>query len=491
MNTLVIHADQGAHTIHRNIYGHFAEHLGRGVYEGLWVGEDSPIPNTRGIRNDVVAALQRINPPVLRWPGGCFADEYHWKDGIGLRAQRPAMLNSHWGAVVENNHFGTHEFFDLCSQLGAEPYICGNVGSGTVREMQEWVEYCTIKTGTPLARERATNGRQAPWSLPYFGVGNENMGCGGMMRPEYYADEYRRYQTYIRNLSGNKVFKIACGPNGPNYHWTEVLMERAADLMDGLTLHYYAMPPWGDCKGKATEFSEEEYFRTLELCLYMDELLVRHSAIMDRYDPKKRIALIVDEWGTWWEPEPGFNPDFLFQQNTMRDALVAALSFNLFHHHGARVRMANIAQTINVLQAMILTDGPRMTVTPTYHVFEMFKSHRDSIYLPVQLTSECYEVAGKKVSALSVSASRKDGRITVSLVHTNPRSATTLTLELRGAKASAVTGRVLTGSTLHVHNTFDQPNVVQPAKFADAHLEGELLHLILPPASIVVLELTC
>lgn len=393
--------------------------------------------------------------------------------------------------MVENNHFGTHEFFDLCSLLGAEPYLCGNVGSGTVREMQEWVEYCTFKAGTPLARERAINGRQAPWSLPYFGVGNENMGCGGMMRPEYYADEYRRYQTYIRNLSGNKVFKIACGPNGPNYRWTEVMMERAADLMDGLTLHYYAMPPWGDYKGKATEFSEEEYFRTLELCLYMDELLVRHSTIMDRFDPNKRIALIVDEWGTWWEPEPGFNPDFLFQQNTMRDALVAALTFNLFHHHGARVRMANIAQTINVLQAMILTDGPRMTVTPTYHVFEMFKCHQDAIYLPVELTCESYEVAGKKVPALSVSASRKDCRITVSLVHTNPRSATALTLELRGAKASAVTGRALAGSSLNVHNTFEQPNVVQPAQFTDARLEGELLHLILPPASIVVLELTC
>jgi len=489
MNTLVIHADQGAHTIHRNIYGHFAEHLGRGVYEGLWVGEDSPIPNTRGIRNDVVAALKRISPPVLRWPGGCFADEYHWRDGIGPREKRSPMLNSHWGAVVENNHFGTHEFFDLCAQLGAEPYICGNVGSGTVREMQEWVEYCTFEAGTPLARERAANGRAAPWRLPYFGVGNENMGCGGMMRPEYYADEYRRYQTYIRNLSGNKVFKIACGPNGPNYRWTEVLMERAGDLMDGLTLHYYAMPPWGDFKGKATEFSEQEYFRTLELCLFMDELLVRHSTIMDRYDPKKRVALIVDEWGTWWEPEPGLNPDFLFQQNTMRDALVTALTLNLFHHHGARVRMANIAQTINVLQAMVLTDGPRMTVTPTYHVFEMFKPHQDATFLPVHLAGESYEVGGRKVPALSVSASRKDGRITLSIAYANPQRATALTVDLRGAKVASVAGRILAGDSLQAHNSFDQPNIVQPAAFSGASLEGERLQVTLPPASIVVIEL--
>jgi alpha-N-arabinofuranosidase len=488
MNTLVIQAGQGAHVINRNLYGHFAEHLGRGVYEGLWVGEDSPIPNTRGIRRDVVAALKRLRPPVLRWPGGCFADEYHWKDGVGSRPGRPAMLNSHWGGVVENNHFGTHEFFDLCEQIGAQPYICGNVGSGTIREMQEWVEYCTFEGGSPMANWRAANGRGTPWRLPYFGIGNENMGCGGMMRPEYYADEYRRYQTYIRNLGGNRVFKIACGPNGANYRWTEVLMERAGDLMDGLTLHYYAMPPWGDYKGKATEFGEGEYFQTLERCLFMEELLVRHGGIMDRYDPKKRVALIVDEWGTWWEPEPGLNPDFLFQQNTMRDALVAAITLNLFHHHGARVRMANIAQTVNVLQAMVLTDGPRMTVTPTYHVFEMYQCHQDATYLPVELAGTAYEVDGKSVPALSVSASRKDGKITLSVAHASPRSASDLSLELRDAKVSGVTGRILAGSSLQSHNTFDQPALVQPAPFTGMRLDHNRVQLTLPPASIVVLE---
>jgi alpha-N-arabinofuranosidase len=426
---------------------------------------------------------------VLRWPGGCFADEYHWRDGIGPREKRPAMLNSHWGAVVENNHFGTHEFFDLCEQLGAAPYICGNVGSGTVREMQEWVEYCTLKEGTPLTRERAANGRVVPWSLPYFGVGNENMGCGGMMRPEYYADEYRRYQTYVRNLSGNQVCRIACGPNGPNYRWTEVLMERAGDLMGGLALHYYAMPPWGDFKGHAVEFSEPEYFRTLELCLVMDELLSRHGAIMDRFDPKKRVALIVDEWGTWWEPEPGMNPDFLFQQNTMRDALVAALSLNLFHHHGARVRMANIAQMVNVLQAMILTDGPRMTVTPTYHVFEMFKNHQDATYLPVHLTTADYEAGDRRVPALSVSASRRENRITLSVAHVDPTRPTLLAVDLGGIKPLTVTGRILGESRLQADNTFDRPNAVQPARFGGVHLDGDRLQLNLPAASIVVLDI--
>jgi len=490
MSTVVINADRGTHTINRNIYGHFAEHLGRGVYEGLWVGEDSPIPNTRGLRNDVVAALKNLNPPVLRWPGGCFADEYHWKDGIGPRPGRPAMLNTHWGGVVENNHFGTHEFFDLCAQIGAQPYICGNVGSGTVREMQEWVEYCTFARGSPLADLRSAHGREAPWALPYFGVGNENMGCGGTMRPEYYADEYRRYQTYVRNLSGNKVFKIACGPNGANYNWTEVLMSRAAEQMDGLTLHYYAMPPWGEKKGSATQFTKEEYFQTLQLCLVMDELLLRHSAIMDRFDPGKRVALIVDEWGTWWDPEPGYNPDFLFQQNTMRDAMVTALTLNLFHHHGDRVRMANIAQTVNVLQAMVLTDGPRLALTPTYHVFEMFKGHQDARYLPLEIGCADYEMSSRKIPALSASASLKEGRIFLSLVNVDPDKEMSTKVELRGVKTGAVTGRVLRAATLQAHNTFDRPTHVRPEPFGGAKLAGGQLRVTLPPASIITLELT-
>jgi alpha-L-arabinofuranosidase len=490
MNTLTINADQGAHIINRNIYGHFAEHLGRGIYEGLWVGEDSPIPNTRGLRNDVVAALKALNPPVLRWPGGCVADEYHWKDDVGPRALRPAMLNSHWGAVVENNHFGTHEFFELCEQVGAEPYICGNLGSGTVREMQEWVEYCTFAGGSPMASWRSANGRATPWKLPYFGVGNENMGCGGMMRPEYYADEYRRYQTYIRSLNGNQVFKIACGPNGANYEWTEILMKRAGDLMDGLTLHYYAMPTWGDPKGDATKFTEEEYFKTMQRSLFMDELLTGHSKIMDRYDPKKRVALIVDEWGTWWEPAPGFNPDFLFQQNSMRDALVAAVTLNLFHHHGDRVRMANIAQTINVLQAMVLTDGPRMTLTPTYHVYEMFKCHQDGAYLPISLSCLDYKMEGHKIPALSASASRKDGRISLSLAHTDPTQNTTVEVEFRGVILKDVAGRLLHGPALQAHNTFDCPATVRPEPFTVARFHNGRMHLTLPPASIITLQVT-
>ena len=409
MNTLVINADQVGPVINRNIYGHFAEHLGRCIYEGFWVGEDSSIANTNGMRNDVVNAMKKLNPPVLRWPGGCFADEYHWKDGIGPREERPAIVNTHWGGVVENNHFGTHEFFDLCEQLGAEPYICGNVGSGTVQEMQEWVEYCTFDGESPMTNWRKENGREEPWKLTYFGVGNENWGCGGNMRPEYYADEYRRYQTYVRNLSGNKIFKIACGPNAQDYKWTDVLMERAGGFMDGLSLHYYTTAATGATKARPPVHRRRVSSR-FATHLLMDELITHHGAIMDRYDPKQRVALIVDEWGTWWDVEQGTNPGFLYQQNTMRDALVAALNFHIFHKHSDRVHMANIAQTINVLQAMILTDGARMTLTPTYHVFEMFKGHHDAVSLPLHLTSEDYAMGEQKIPALSASASLKTAK---------------------------------------------------------------------------------
>jgi alpha-N-arabinofuranosidase len=295
-NKLIIHADQANDTISRNIYGHFSEHLGRCIYEGIWVGEDSPIPNTRGIRKDVVAALKQIKVPVLRWPGGCFADEYHWKDGIGPRSQRPAMINTHWGGVVENNHFGTHEFLDLCKQLGCEPYICGNVGSGSVQEMQQWVEYITFDGVSPMAELRKQNGHPEPWKLKFFAIGNENWGCGGNMTPEYYADQYRRYATYVRNFSGNRVYKVACGPNGGNYQWTEMLMREAGRQMAGLALHFYCGS--GKKAQLATEFDEGDWFAQLQRALQMEELVTKHSEIMDKYDPEKRVALIVDEWGT-------------------------------------------------------------------------------------------------------------------------------------------------------------------------------------------------
>lgn len=489
MNRLVINADLGKTTIDKNIYGHFSEHLGRCVYEGYWVGEDSEVPNTRGIRRDVVAALKKLNPPVLRWPGGCFADEYHWMDGIGPRAKRPSMINTHWGGVTENNHFGTHEFLDLCELLGAEPYICGNVGSGTVREMQEWVEYITFDGKSPMADLRRRNGREEPWKLPYFGVGNENWGCGGHMRPEYYADEYRRYATYVRNFGGNRVYKIACGPNRADYRWTEVLMREAARFMHGLSLHYYTHPARGLSRS-ATQFGADEWFDVLRAVLYMEELIVRHSAIMDQYDPERRVGLIVDEWGTWYDVEPGTNPGFLYQQNTLRDALVAGLHLNIFNNHCERVRMANIAQTVNVLQAMILTDKEKMLVTPTYHVFEMYKGHQNATCLPTALESRSYERNSQSIPALNVSASRDHaGGVTVTLCHLDPEREAEITGELRGMTATEAAGRVLTAASIGAHNTFDAPAAVAPAHLDGVKLTGKGFSATLPPKSVVVIEL--
>ncbi|MCR8659064.1 alpha-N-arabinofuranosidase [Paenibacillus endoradicis] len=490
-NHLIINGDQTLSHIDRQIYGHFSEHLGRCIYEGLWVGEDSPIENTKGIRNDVLEALKEIKVPGLRWPGGCFADEYHWKDGIGPNENRKRMINTHWGGVVENNHFGTHEFMQLCELLDCEPIICGNVGSGTVQEMSEWVEYMTFEGISPMAELRAENGRENPWKLKYFGVGNENWGCGGNMRPEYYADLYRRFQTYVRNYGDNKVFKIACGPNVDDYRWTEVLMREAHQFMDGLSLHYYTIPGefWTQ-KGSATAFPENEWITTLKKAQRIDELITRHSAIMDQYDPQKRVSLIVDEWGTWYDVEPGTNPGFLYQQNTIRDALVAALSFNIFHDHSDRVRMANIAQMVNVLQSVILTEGEKMLLTPTYHVFNMYKVHQDAQLLQFNLDSETFESDGLSMKAVSATASRDAaGKINISLAHVNPAQSTTVTIDLRGLVQDSltITATELTADVMDAHNTFDTPDRVAPTAYMNYTVNGTELTLTLSPMSVTAL----
>lgn len=489
-NKLVINADLGHTTINKNIYGHFAEHLGRCIYEGLWVGEYSPIPNTDGIRNDVLEALRKMEIPVLRWPGGCFADEYHWKDGIGPKENRKKMINNHWGGVVENNHFGTHEFMKLCELLKCEPYICGNLGSGTIQEMQEWVEYMTFDGTSPMANWRKENSRKEPWSLKYFGIGNENWGCGGNMRPEYYADEYRRYQTYVRNYGENRIYKIACGPSDSDYHWTEVMMREAGRMMDGLSLHYYTVPGTWQTKGSSTEFNCEDWFITMKKTLYMEDLIVKHSTIMDKYDPEKRIGLIVDEWGTWYDVEPGTNPGFLYQQNTLRDALVAGINLNIFNNHADRVQMANIAQTINVLQSVILTDGEKMLLTPTYHVFEMYKVHQDAELLPISLQSQTYSYGDKSIPQINVSASRnRDGLIHISLCNLHHDSSATLDIELRGGETNRASGRILTSDKINDHNTFQEPEKVQPKTFEDFEFDQNNLTVNLPPKSVVVLAI--
>jgi alpha-N-arabinofuranosidase len=488
---LIVHADKGKEIINKNIYGHFSEHLGRCIYDGFWVGEDSKIPNTRGIRNDVVEALKRIKIPVLRWPGGCFADEYHWKEGIGPRDKRPSMINTHWGMVKETNAFGTHEFLDLCEQLGCDAYVAGNVGSGTVEEMQDWVEYMTSDADSEMANLRRMNGRDKPWKVKYFGVGNENWGCGGNMTPEYYADLYNRFQTYVRNYSGNRVVKIACGPGSENYPWMRTVMRRSHRRMDAISLHHYVRGT-GDwnIKGSATNFDEKEWFALMKNTLTVYPLLKGNIEIMDRFDRQGRIGLFVDEWGTWWDTEPGTNPGFLFQQNTLRDAISTGIFLNAFNSFCARVKMANIAQTVNVLQAMILTKGEKMILTPTYHVFEMYKVHQDATMLPIDIKCGDYWYGNEKVPALNASASRDDsGKIHITLCNLNPNKPAELVCELQGAKPSKITGRVLTADAMNARNTFDNPEAVKPTAFDKFDFEGNTLSATLPSKSVVLLEI--
>jgi alpha-L-arabinofuranosidase len=486
---MVINADLGKYTISKHLYGQFSEHLGRCIYEGIWVGENSSIPNTKGYRNDVLEALKNLGIPNLRWPGGCFADEYHWMDGIGPRDKRPKMINTNWGGVVEDNSFGTHEFLNFCEMIGTEPYISANVGSGTVEEMSKWVEYMTFDGESPMATLRKQNGREKPWSVKFIGVGNESWGCGGNMNPEFYADQFRRYNTYARNYGNNHLYRIASGASDYDYNWTDVLMRKAGNQMDGLSVHYYTVRDW-NAKGSATQFSNEEYLATIEKSLGIDEVITKHCNIMDRYDPSKRVGLLVDEWGTWYEVEPGTNPGFLYQQNTLRDAIVAGMSLNIFNSHCDRVKMANIAQIINVLQSLILTDKEKMIVTPTYYVFSMYKVHQEATLLPLEFTSPQLEVNHKKFPAVSASASKdKNGLIHISLVNADPVNTIEILCNLRGVITSNVSGKILTAKELSAHNTFDKPNEIKPAVFSDAKIDKNGVSVKLPPKSVVVLEL--
>jgi len=491
--SIIVNAKNQKSQISRDIYGHFSEHLGRCIYGGFWVGKDSPIPNINGYRKDVVQAFKDIDIPNLRWPGGCFADEYHWKDGIGPKENRKKMINTHWGGVVEDNSFGTNEFMGLCEELGCKPYVCGNVGSGTVQEMNEWVEYMTFDGESPMSRLREQNGRKEPWKLDYFGVGNENWGCGGCMRPEYYADLYRRFQTYVRQYGKNKIFKIAGGANVDDYNWTDVLMKNAHWCMDGLSLHYYTYEYRFEDKRSATQFDIEGYYRTIKNAFRMDELVRRHGEIMDRYDPDKRIALVVDEWGQWCLTEPETNPGFLYQQNTVRDAVIAGIHLNLFNNHSDRVKIANIAQAVNVLQAPVLTEGDKIVLTPTWHVFHMFKNHQDARLLETSFAAESVGDYEKNilVPGLSVSASEKkdekSGKTNylVTIVNTDCENSNTIEIDFRHLqkKIEKASGTIIEGD-MKAYNTFDKPDTVTEKALKVSVIDGEKLSIDMSANSV-------
>lgn len=485
--------------INRHLFGQFAEHLGHGIYGGVWVGPKSPIPNTRGIRNDVVAALRALKVPNVRWPGGCFADYYHWRSGIG--AERPVTLNPDWGSVTEPNTFGTHEFMDFAAQIGADPFISVNIGSGTPREAADWLEYMTSAQATTLAQERAANGRAEPWPIPFLGLGNESWDCGGNMSPETYVEEMKRYARFARNYhpaqqAENKMLRIAVGPGGgePRFaEWTEAVMQAWKDRkwswdIEGLSLHHYTVIDW-DKKHAATGFGEREYAEILHATLKMDGLIRQHGAIMDRYDPEKKLALAVDEWGAWYAPATGSNPGFLQQQNSLRDGLLAALNLNIFARHAERVRIANIAQMVNVLQAMILTEDARMLLTPTYYVFRMYVPFQNARVLPLQIDAGTWSEGDLSLPRLDAIAARAvDGRVLLAFTNLHPSREVRLDIAIDDASLRRVSAETLTAAKVDSVNTFDAPTTVTP-KPLTAKLADGRLRLNVPARSVSVVTL--
>lgn len=486
--SVTIDAAHPGAVINKNVYGQFAEHLGTGIYEGMWVGPSSKISNTKGWRNDVVSALKELHVPLVRWPGGCFADEYHWKDGTGPRAKRPVKVNTNWGGVEETNAVGTHEFFDLVEMLGADAYVNGNLGSGTPQEMSEWVEYMTSDSKSTLANLRRKNGREKPFKVAYFAIGNEAWGCGGNMTPEYYTSLYKHYKSFLKAPEATRPKFIASGGNDYDIKWTDVISRDAARETDGISFHYYTIPTgkW-EVKGAATGFDESQWIATLANTLKIDSMIKNNVAMLDKNDPQKKIGMFVDEWGTWYDVEKGTNAGFLFQQNTMRDAMVAALNFNIFHAHSDRVRMTNIAQMVNVLQAMIITDKDKMILTPTYHAYKMYVPFQDATSLPVALADNAqYSLGATSIPGVSASAARgKDGKLWLALVNTNPGQPVDVAVDVGGQHATAVNGQLLTADAMDAHNTFQQAALVKPVPFS-ARADGGKLSVKLPAKSVVV-----
>lgn len=490
-STAVIHKQEDAPIISKHIYGHFAEHLGRCIYGGFYVGEDSEIPNTAGVRTDIIEALKAMKIPNLRWPGGCFADTYHWKDGIGPREDRPTIVNQWWGGVTEDNSFGTHDFLNLCEELDAEPYLAANIGSGTVREFTDWIQYVNHDGESPMANLRRENGREQPWGVKYWGVGNEMWGCGGNMTPEFYANLYRQYATFMSSWNNDKgIYRIASGANVDDYHWTEVLMrDIPKHLIEGVALHSYSFVEW-DAKGPAVDFNENQYFKTIKRALNMETLITKHTAIMDKYDPKGEIDLIVDEWGGWYNVEEGTNPGFLYQQNTMRDAMIAGATLNIFNNHSDRVKMANLAQTVNVLQAVILTDDEKMILTPTYHVMKMYAVHQDARLLELDLDTESYEFNGEKLPAISVSASQNDqGQVHISVVNVDMNKSHKLELDLSSLNLKDAQAKILASKKVQDHNSFENPDNIKVKEFKDFKYRKGKLSVELPAFSVLMFEL--
>ena len=503
----LLEADQPGPRIDRNIFGQFAEQLGNGIYGGVWVGPDSPIANVRGIRSDVVQALRELKVPNVRWPGGCFADQYNWRNGIGPADKRPATSNINWGNQLESNKFGSDEFMDFIGQIGSEAYISVNVGSGSPREAAEWLDYLTSDQPTALAQQRAANGHPAPYRVKFLGIGNESWECGGKLSPDTYVGELNRYLTFVKNLNPKQsgplprfmkgpdpMVRIAVGPPDTDTAYTEAVMKdfrsspRTGGNFEGLSLHHYTSGPAGTMSDEATGFSEKDWAGFVSNAYDMDGLIAKNAAIMDKYDPKKQVALVVDEWGNWLKPLAGTPILYIQQQNSIRDAVTAAINLNIFARHADRVRMANIAQMVNVLQSMILTDGPRMVLTPTYHVFRMYVPFQDATLLPIQIDAGRYAFGTVSLPRVdAIAAQGKDGHIWIALTNVDAATGAEFDLAIKGLSAKGGLGETLTADRIDAINSFDKPDTVVPRPYR-ASARGGKLHLALPPRSVTVIR---
>lgn len=490
-NEVTLNINDAKHIIHKNIYGHFAEHLGKCIYDGLYVGNNSKIPNSNGVRKDIIQALKKLKVPVLRWPGGCFADSYHWKDAIGPLNQRKPIENVAWGNVRENNAFGTHEFLNFCEEIGADAYLAVNMGGGTVQEAAEWVQYVNSKNNTSYLTDlRLKYGRTKPWNVKYWGIGNESWDCGGHMTAAYYANEYKKYATFMTSYNNTEgLFRIAVGPGTEDYEWTETIMkEIPLKMIDGLSVHHYSVIDWSN-KGSSSAFTEEQYFKTMQQAWRMDNFIKKNCEVMDKYDPKQKVALVVDEWGGWYEQDKDANAQ-LYQQNTMRDAMIAGLTLNIFNNYAYRVRMANLAQMVNVLQAVILTNKEKMVLTPTYHVMEMYNVHQNAVAIPVNISSNNYTFNNNSIKAISASASKTENEtINISVVNMHAVETQEVTINIPDATAKNIQARILHSSKIQDYNSFDNPNKITPKKFEDYKTNTNTITIKLPACSVVVLSL--
>jgi alpha-N-arabinofuranosidase len=484
MNSVLICSDSGKARISKHIYGHFAESPGTAVYPGIWVGPDSSIPNTRGIRKDVVEALQNVKAANLRWPGGAYAERYRWRDGIGpLSSRKP-----HEEFNDETNEFGTHEFLDFCDMVGCEPYLCCSTTSGTVEEARDWLRYLTADDDSGPAKLRRKNGRREPWNARLWAVGNEVWAyCD---KPAPYAGKFLEYEEAMRAATDQDLYLVACGPGGTRYDWTDTLMRIVGTRMEGLAFHHYTLAgPWAD-KGPALGFTEQHWALSMQNSFGIETMVYKHSEIMDRYDPGKKVALVMDEWGVWHSGASHMPEDCPHSPGTIRDAIVAAMMLNMFNNHCERLRVANIAMLVNALHPLYITHEDRLLRTPTSHVYEMFTVHHEATMLPLITTADRGLPYDYTMPGFNASASRDDaGRIHLTLCNVTVDSDREISCRLASGNINSARGRILTSDAIDGHNTFREPDRVAPAPFEGASIDNGIVKIALPARSVVLLEL--